>query len=158
MPISIDVEVGYLLQAMLPDLLILMHAYGNLGDLCSHVFRFYLFDNDELTLQHDINFYKQFADENTVLHFEEYYGNQPLIVQSVFARLCLEIKRRQDSGLGVKDKVYADLLGSLYNIAKKLKTDPLNFLTTRFYPFVAKWRNRRLRQFYKAYTSKILPK
>ena len=158
MPMFIDVEVGYVLQAMLHDLLILMHAYGNLGDLCRHILRFYLFDNDEPALQRDIDLYKHFADKNTVLHFEEYYGNQPLIVQGVFARLCLEVKRRRDSGLGVKDKVYADLLGSLYNIAKKLKTDPFNFLTARFYPFVAKWRNRRMRQFYKAYTGKILPK
>lgn len=154
----IDVEIGYVLQAILPDLLILMHAYGNVGDLCRHILRFYLFDNDEPALQHDIDLYKQFADENTVLHFDEYYGNQPLIVQGVFARLCLAVKRRHNSGLGVKDKVYADLLGSLYNIAKKLKTDPLNFLTSRFYPFVAKWHNRRLRQFYKVYTDKSLPR
>ena len=154
----IDVEIGQVLSELLPDLLILMHAYDNLGNLCRHILRYYLFNNAETSLRQDIDLYKQSANENSVMHFDEYYGDKLLIVQGVYARLCLEIKRRNESGLFFKDTVDADIMGSLYTIAAKLKMEPFEFLTVRFYPFVAKWRERRLRQFYKAYTGKSLPK
>lgn len=158
MPMFIDVEIGHVLHVLFPDLLILMHQYSNVGNLCRHVLRFYLFNNETQELQRDVDLFKQTMDKKTVQHFEDYYGDEILIIQGVYARLCLEIKRRRESGVGVVDKVYVDILFSLYGIAKKLNMDPWEFLEKRFYPFVAKWRNRRLRQFYKAYSGKSLPK
>lgn len=158
MPMFIDIEIEHVLHTLLPDLLILLHSYGNFGDLCRHILRYYLFDIEGPALQRDIDLYKQLLDEASLQHFEDYYGDQLLIIQAVYARLSLEIKRRRESGIKVLDKVYVDLLGSLYKIAHKLKMDPWDFLEQRFYPFLAKWRLRRSRQFYKAYTGKSLPK
>lgn len=158
MPMFIDVEIEHVLRSLMPDLLILLHSYGNLGDLCRHVLRYYLFENEGPELQRDVDLYKQLLDEGRLQHFEDYYGDQLLIIQAVFARLCLEVKRRNEMGVEVKDRVYDDLLGSLYKIAYKLKMDPWDFLEQRFYPSLAKWRYRRERQFYKAYTGKSLPK
>lgn len=158
MPMFIDVEIEHVLRSLMPDLLILLHSYGNLGDLCRHVLRYYLFENEEPELQRDVDLYKQLLDEGRLQHFKDYYGDQLLIIQAVFARLCLEVKRRNEMGVEVKDIVYDDLLGSLYKIAYRLKMDPWDFLEQRFYPFLFKWRYRRSRQFYKAYTGKSLPK
>ncbi len=91
-------------------------------------------------------------------HYQDYYGDKPPIVGGVYVRLFKEMKRRQKVGLHDSDKFYTNIYATLEKITKRLNVSVEDFLTHRFYSFIAKWRNKRLRQFYKAYTGKNLPK
>ncbi|MCM1218973.1 MAG: hypothetical protein NC548_31210 [Lachnospiraceae bacterium] len=116
---------------------------------------YYLFDNDKM--DGEIAGYLNTATVEDRTHYEEYYGNRPPIVGTVYIRLCREIERRKKVGLHDSDKLYANIFATVEKIAKRLNISVEEFLTHRFYPFVAKWRNKRLRQFYKHYTGKKLP-
>ena len=117
---------------------------------------YYFFDNDKM--DEEISEYLKSASEEDRKHYKDYFGDQPPIVGAVYIRLCREMKRRQRTLLQDSDKFYTSIFASVENISKRLNVNVEEFLTQRFYPYIAKWRNKRLRQFYKVYTGKNLPK
>ncbi len=145
-----------IIRWLLLDLLPFTHWYYSVGEFCRYLMRYYLFDEDKI--DEDIAKYKEAADEEERLHFEEYYGERPPIVQAVYVRLMMEMNRRQQSGLHDSDKTYTSIYSTAEKIASRLKISTYDFLTRRFYPFFAKSRNKRIEQFYKAYSGKKLPK
>lgn len=155
MPNFIDVELEFVLRGLLRDMLPFYHWYYSVGELCRFILKYYLFDNDKM--DEEITEYLNTANEEDRTHFVDYYGDQPPIVGAVYIRLCKEMKRRQDIGLHDSDKLYNDIYATVDKLARRLKTTPYDFFTQRFYPFIAKWRKKRLRAFYKTYTGKRLP-
>ncbi len=156
MPMFIDVEIEYVLRALFGDLFRLLNWFYSLGELCRFILRYCLFDEDKIA--EDIEQYLQIADDVARKHFTDYYGDKLPIIQGVYVRLCLEIERRKNARLHNTNKAVVGIFVAIDKLAKKLNTTPEEFFTQRFYPFVAEWRNRRLRQCYKEFTSKNLPK
>ena len=156
MPDYLDVELEFVIRWLLLDLLPFTHWYYSVGEFCRYLMTYYLFDEDKI--DEDIAKYKEASDEEERLHFEEYYGERPPIVQAVYVRLMTEMNRRQQSGLHDSDKAYTSIYSTAEKIASRLKISTYDFLTQRFYPFFAKSRNKRIEQFYKAYSGKKLLK
>ncbi len=156
MPHYLDVELEFVIRAIWSDLLPFFHWYYSVGELCRYIMRYYLFGEDNI--EEDIAKYRQSADDGEREHFEEYYGEKPLLIQAVYAGLFMEMERRKKAGLHDSDKLYTSVCSVAEKIASRLKISAYDFLTKRFYPFFAKARNKRITQFYKAYTGKKLPK
>ena len=152
MPYFIDVEIEFVIRGLLPDMMPLFHWYYSAGELCRYVLKFYLFDNDKI--DDEITEYLNTANEEDKIHFKDYYGGQPTIIGAVYLRLRKEMKRRQEMGLKDSDKLYNNLYATVDKLARRLKTTVYDFLTKRFYPFIAKQRRKRLQDFYKAYPKK----
>ena len=108
-------------------------------------------------MKYEVAEYLKASTKQDRTHYEDYYGNRPPIVGAVYIRLCREMERRKKIGLHDSDKLYANIFATVEKIAERLNISVEYLLTQRFYPFVAKWRNKRLRQFYKHYTGKKLP-
>ena len=155
MPYFLDVELEFVLRWLLCDLLPFTHWFYSVGELLRYILTYYLFDNDKM--DGEIAEYLNTATDEDRTHYEEYYGNRPPIVGAVYIRLCRERERRNKIGLHDSDKIYANIFATVEKIAERLNVSVEDFLTQRFYPFVAKWRNKRLRLFYKHYTGKKLP-
>ncbi len=156
MPYFLDVELEFVLRKLLSDLMPFTHWFYSFGELCRFTLTYYFFDNDKI--DSDISEYLKTATEEEKTHYQDYYGDQPPIVKAVYVRLYKEMNRRQKVGLHDSDKFYTNIYSTLEKITKRLYVSVENFLTQRFYPYVAKWRNKRLRQFYKFYSGKTLPK
>ena len=156
MPYFLDVELEFVLRNLLYDLLPFTHWFYSMGELLRYILTYYLFDNDKI--DDEITEYLKAASDEEWTHFEDYYGDKTPIVGAVYIRLCREIDRRKNIGLQNSDKIYTNIFAAVEKITKRLNVNVEDFLTKRFYPYVAKWRNKRLRQFYKQYTGKKLPK
>ncbi len=156
MPYFLDVEIEFVLRKLLCDLIPFTHWFYSFGELCRYILTFYFFDNEKM--DDEISDYLKNANEDDRKHYEDYYGDQPSIVGTVYIRLCKEMDRRKSIGLHESDKFYTSIFSAIEKITKRLNMGMEEYLTQRFYPYVAKWRNRRLRQFYKAYTGKNLSK
>ena len=156
MPYFLDVELEFVLRKLLCDLMPFTHWFYSFGELCRYILTYYFFDNDNM--DGEIAEYLKSASEEDRKHYVDYYGDQPPIVGAVYIRLCREMNRRQRTLSQDSDKFYTSIFASVEKIAKRLNVNLEEFLTQRFYPYVAKWRNKRLRQFYKVYTGKNLPK
>ncbi len=156
MPYFLDVELEFVLRKLLCDLMPFTHWFYSFGELCRYILTYYFFDNDKM--DEEISEYLKSASEEDRKHYEDYYGDQPPIVGAVYIRLCREMNRRQRTLSQDSDKFYTSIFASVEKITKRLNVNLEEFLTQRFYPYVAKWRNKRLRQFYKVYTGKNLPK
>ena len=156
MPYFLDVELEFVLRKLLCDLMPFTHWFYSFGELCRYILTYYFFDNDKM--DEEISEYLKSASEEDRKHYKDYYGDQPPIVGAVYIRLCREMKRRQRTLLQDSDKFYTSIFASVEKISKRLNVNVEEFLTQRFYPYIAKWRNKRLRQFYKVYTGKNLPK
>ena len=74
----------------------------------------------------------------------------------MYIRLTKEMQRRQASHLQDSDKLFNSLHSAVEKVTKRLNVTPYEFLTQRFYPYIAKRRNKRLMQFYRAVTGKKL--
>jgi len=155
MPYFLDVELEFILRNLFCDLMPFTHWFYSFGELCRFILTYYLFDLDKIDCE--IAEYLKTANESDRTHYEDYYDDQPTIVKAVYVRLCREMKRRQRVGLHDSDKFYTNIYATLEKITKRLNVSMEDFLTQRFYPYVAKWRNKRFRQFYKNYTGKKLP-
>jgi len=156
MPYFLDVQLEFVIRHLLGDLLPFTHWFYSVGDLGRHILTYYYFDND--TMDDEVEDYLQFASEEERKHYEDHYGDIPVIIGAVYIRLCREMSRRQKFGFHDSYKFYENIFDTLEKITKRLKTGVEEFLINRFYPYVATWRNRRLRQCYKYYTGKSLPK
>lgn len=155
MPYFLDVELEFVLRKLLNDLLPFTHWFYSVGELIRYILTYYLFDSD--SLDDEIAEYLKTATEEERTHYEDYYGNQPPIVGTVYIRLCREMERRKKVEVQDSDKVYTNIFATLEKITERLNVSVEDFLKKRFYPFVAKWRNKRLQQFYKFYSGKKLP-
>ncbi|MDE6058848.1 MAG: hypothetical protein K2G44_02285 [Clostridia bacterium] len=155
MPYFLDVELEFVLRGLHFEMLPLFHWYYSVGELCRSILQFYLFENEKM--DDKITEYLEAANEEDRVHFQEYYGDQPPIIGAVYLRLTKEMHRRQETHLHESDKFYTSIYATAEKIAKRLNVSVEEFINQRFYPYIAKWRNKRLRQFYKAYTGKKLP-
>ncbi len=155
MPYFLDVELEFVLRKLLCDLLPFTHWFYSIGELCRYILTYYLFDNDKV--DEEIAEYLNTATEEEKAHYKDYYGGQPPIVGTVYIRLCRETERRKKVGLPDSDKIHTSIYATVELITKRLGLSVEDFLTQRFYPFVAQWRNKRLKQFYKHYSGKKLP-
>ncbi len=155
MPFFLDVELEFVLRNLLCDLMPFTHWFYSFGELCRYILSYFFFDNDNM--DGEIAEYLQSAGENDIKHYEDYYGDQPSIIGAVYIRLCNEMNRRQRVGLQDSDKFYTSIFASVEKVTKRLNIGVEEYLTQRFYPYVAKWRSKRLRQFYKYYFGKKLP-
>ena len=154
MPDFLDVQIEYVIRHLLCDMLPFLHWFYSLGELCRHIIRYYLFDAD--IAESEIADYLNAVPQEEREHYREYYGDKPHLVDAVYIRLTKEMQRRQKSHLNDSDKLYNGLCSAVEKVTKRLNITPYEFLTQRFYPFIAKRRNKRLRQFYKAVTGKKL--
>ena len=156
MPYSIDVELEFVLHKLLCDLLPFTHWFYSVGELVRYILTYYLFDNDKI--DEEIAEYLTTATAEEITHYKDYYGNHPPIVGAVYIRLCREMERRKKVGLNESDKIHTNIFATVELITKRLNVSVEDFLTQRFYTFIGQWRNKRLKQFYKQYSGKKLPK
>ena len=156
MPYFLDVELEFVLRALFNDLMPFLHWFYSMGELFRHILTYYYFDNDKM--DDEIAEYLKTASEKAKQHYEDYYGDQPPIVGAVYIRLCKEMERRKEIGLRESYKLYTSIFAAVEKITSRLNIGVEEFLTQRFYPYIAKWRNKRIRQFYKYYTGKSLKK
>lgn len=149
-------ELEIVLCKLLGDMMPFTHWFYSFGELCRFILTYYFFDNDKIC--GEIKEYLETVTEEEREHYEDHYGDQPPIVGAVYIRLTKEMNRRKQVGLTDSDKFYTNVFATLEKITKRLNVGVEDFLTQRFYLYIVKWRNKRLRQFYKYYSGKNLPK
>ena len=91
-------------------------------------------------------------------HFEDYYGEQPIIIGALYIRFVKEVNRRKKRGLHERDNIYTTFINMANKIAERVHMTTDDFIEKRFLPYVAEKRMKSARQFYKLYTGKSLPK
>ena len=74
-----------------------IYWFYSIGELCRYILRYYLFDEDKIDA--DIEKYLSDAPYIEQRHFKDYYGDQLPIIQGVYVRLCMEVKRREANKL-----------------------------------------------------------
>ena len=152
LPDFLDVEIEFVIKGIFGDLLPFINWFYSIGELCRYILRFYLFNEDKINA--DIENYLSTASKIEQQHFKDYYEEQPLIIQGVYVRLCMEVKNRERNGLHDSHKAFESIYTAVEKLAKPLKKTVEQCLTERLYPFVANMRNGRLRAFYEYYTGK----
>lgn len=155
LPDFLDVEIEFVIRGIFGDLLPFINWFYSIGELCRYILRYYLFDEDKIKA--DIENYLSNAQDYEQKHFKDYYGEQPLIIQGVYVRLCMEVKRREANRLQDSHKAVDGVYTAIEKIAKRLDLSVEECLTQRLYPYLAEKRNSRLKEFYKYYCGKKLP-
>lgn len=155
LPDFLDVEIEFVIRGIFGDLLPFINWFYSIGELCRYILRSYLFDEDKIKA--DIENYLSNAHDYEQKHFKDYYGEQPLIIQGVYVRLCMEVKRREANRLQDSHKAVDGGYTAIEKIAKRLDISVEECLAQRLYPYLADKRNRRLKEFYKYYSGKKLP-
>ena len=123
--------------------------------MCSsdlYILRYYLFDEKQIDT--DIENYLSKASSEERQHFQDNYSEQSPIIQGVYARLCIEVKRREANRLTDSHKAIDGIYTAVEKIAKRLDLSVVECLTQRLYPYLAEKRNKRLKEFYKYYGGK----
>ncbi len=156
LPDFLDVEIEFVIKGLFGDLLPFINWFYGIGELCRYILRYYLFDENKINT--DIEKYLSNASLNEQQHFKDYYEVQPLIIQGVYVRLCMEVKRRENRKLQDSHKAIDGVYTAVEKIAKRLNLSVKECLVQRLYPNLADKRNRRLKEFYKYYSGKKLPK
>lgn len=154
LPDFLDVEIEYVIRGILPDLIPFINWFYSIGELCRYILRYYLFDEDKIG--EDIQKYLLTATREEQECFKEYYADQPLAIQGVYVRLCMEVKRREANRLQDSHKAIDGVYTAVEKIAKRLNLSVEECLKQRLYPYLAEKRNRRLKEFYRYYTGKKL--
>lgn len=155
LPDFLDVEIEFVIRGLFGDLLPFVNWFYSIGELCRYILRCYLFDENKINA--DIENYLSTASNIEQQHFKDYYESQPLIIQSIYVRLCMEIKRRENNKLQDSHKAVDGIYTAVEKIAKRLDVSVEKCLTQRLYPYLAEKRNRRLKEFYKYYSGKKPP-
>lgn len=155
LPDFLDVEIEFVIRGIFGDLLPFINSFYSIGELCRYILRYYLFDEDKIKA--DIENYLSNAQDYEQKHFKDYYEEQPLIIQSVYVRLCMEVKRREANRLQDSHKAVDSVYTAIEKIAKRIDISVEECLAQRLYPYLADKRNRRLKEFYKYYCGKKLP-
>lgn len=156
LPDFLDVEIEFVIRGIFGDLLPFINWFYSIGELCRYILRFYLFDEDKINM--DIEKYLSNAPQNEQRHFKDCYAEQLPIIQGVYVRLCMEVKRRETNRLTDSHKAVDGVYTAVSKIAKRLNVSVEECITQRLYPYLAEKRNRRLKEFYKYYSGKKLPK
>jgi hypothetical protein len=156
LPDFLDVEIEFVIRGLLADMLPFINWFYSIGELCRYILRYYLFDEDKINA--DIEKYLSTVSTQEQSHFKDYYSDQSLIIQGVYVRLCMEIKRCEANRLQDSHKAVDGVYTAVEKIAKRLDVSVEECLTQRLYPYLAEKRNRRLKEFYKYYSGKKLPK
>lgn len=107
LPNFLDVEIEFVIRQMLGDMLPFIKWFYSVGELCRYIMRYYLFDEDKLDT--DIAEYLSTSTQEEEQHFANCYEDKPLIVQGVYARLWLEIRRREQNNLHESDKAFSSI-------------------------------------------------
>lgn len=154
LPDFLDVEIEFVIRGIFGDLLPFINWFYSIGELCRYILRYYLFGEDKINA--DIEKYLSTTAGTEKRHFEFNYKDSVPIVQGVYVRLCMEVKRRERNGLHDSHKAFESIYTAVEKLAKPLKKTVEQCLTERLYPFVANMRNGRLRAFYEYYTGKKL--
>ena len=153
MPQFTDVLLEYiLLRNLLPDLVCILPWFYSLGEFMRFLLKCYLFDNDKIA--EEIANYLAATDMEERTHFEEYYGEQPELVGGVYVRLMREIDRRRVARLHDSNKLYDGIASAVKKMADHFHMTTEEYIRARFYPFLATWRNRRIRAFQKYFEEK----
>jgi len=155
LPNFLDVEIEFVIRQMLGGMFPFIKWFYSIGELCRYIMRYYLFDEDKI--EKDIIRYLSSSTQEEKKHFEDYYGDRPLLVQGVYGRLCMEVRRREQNKLQESNKAFSSIYTAVEKIAKPAKLSVKNYITQRIYPLFAHRRNDRIRAFYKQYTGKKLP-
>lgn len=154
LPDFLDVEIEFVIRGLLNTLLPFINWFYSIGELCRYILRYYLFDEDKIG--NDIELYLANASPKKQKYFKNYYSEQPPIIQGVYVRLCMEIKRREANSLTDSHKAVNGIYTAVSKIAKRLGISVEECLTQRLYPFLAEKRSKRLKAFYKYYAGKKL--
>jgi hypothetical protein len=152
LPDFLDVEIEFVIRGIFGDLLPFINWFYSIGELCRFILRYYLFDEDKIDA--DVKKYLSGAPHNEQQHFHDYYAEQPSIIQGVYVRLCMEVKRREANRLTDSHKAIDGIYTAVEKIAKRLDLSVVECLTQRLYPYLAEKRNRRMKEFYKYYGGK----
>lgn len=155
LPDFLDVEIEFVIKGIFGDLIPLINWFYSIGELCRYILRYYLFDEDKIDA--DIEKYLSNALHNEQRHFRDYYAEQLPIIQGVYVRLCMEVKRREANKLHDSHKAVDGVYTAVEKIAKRLNLSVEECLVQRLYPYLAEKRNSRLKEFYKYYRGKKLP-
>lgn len=156
LPDFLDVEIEFVIRGIYGDLLPFINWYYSIGELCRYILRYYLFDEDKIGA--DIEAYLSSAYAQEQRHFKDCYSEQLPIIQGIYVRLCMEVKRRESNRLTDSHKAVDSIYTAVSKIAKRLDVSVEDCLTQRLYPYIAAKRNKRLREFYKYFSGKKLPK
>lgn len=152
MPQYTDVLLEFVLRALLHDLAVILPWFYSLGVLMRFLLKSYLFDNDKIT--DEIKGYLASAEDEERAHFEEYYGEQPELIGGIYVRLRQEVARRKEARLHDSDKLYDGIASAVQKIADLLHMTTEEYIRQRFYPFLAAWRNKRIKAFRKHFGKK----
>ena len=155
LPDFLDVEIEFVIRGIFGDILPFINWFYSIGELCRYILRYYLFDEDKINA--DIENYLSTASKIEQQHFKDYYSDQPLIIQGVYVRLCMEVKRREANRLQDSHKAVDGVYTAIEKIAKRMDISVEECLAQRLYPYLADKRNRRLKEFYMHYSGKKLP-
>lgn len=156
LPDFLDVEIEFVIRGIFGDILPFINWFYSIGELCRYILRYYLFDEDKINA--DIENYLSTASKIEQQHFKDYYSDQPLIIQGVYVRLCMEVKRREANRLQDSHKAVDGVYTAIEKIAKRMDISLEECLAQRLYPYLADKRNRRLKEFYMYYSGKKLPR
>lgn len=154
LPDFLDVEIEFVIRGIFNDLLPFINWFYSIGELCRYILWYYLFDEDRI--RQDIEKYLSTATQEEQEHFKDYYGKQVPIIQGVYVRLCMEVKRREANRLQDSHKAIDGVYTAVEKIAKRLNLSVEECLKQRLYPYLAEKRKRRLKEFYRYYTGKKL--
>ena len=142
-----DVLLEFILRAMICDLARILPWFYSLGEFVHFLLKSYLFDNENIA--GEVADYLVAANEEERTHFEEYYGEQPELVGGVYVRLMLEIGRRKEARLHNSNKLYDGIASAVKKVADRFHMTTEAYIKARFYPFLATWRNKRIKAFQK---------
>ena len=156
LPDFLAVEIEFVIRGLFSDLIPFINWFYSLGELCRYILRYYLFDENKIS--DDIEKYLSNAPHREQQHFKDYYGDQLSIIQGVYVRLCMEVRRREANKLQDSHKAIDGVYTAVEKIAKRLGVSVEECFTQRLYPYLAEKRNRRLKEFYKYFSCKKLPK
>lgn len=154
LPDFLDVEIEFVIRGIFGDLLPFINWFYSIGELCRYILRYYLFDEDKINAA--IENYLSTASKIEQQHFKDYYEEQPLIIQGVYVRLCMEVKRREANRLQDSHNAIDGVYTAVEKIAKRVDVSVEECLAQRLYPYLAEKRNSRLKEFYKYYSGKKL--
>ena len=156
MPNYVDVEIEYALSQLVCDIVPFFHWFYSASDLIRFATKSYLYANDKM--EKEIKDYLACSSSDERQHFEDYYGDQPVIIGALYIRFVKEINKRKKRGLHERDNIYTTFINMADKIAKRVHMTTGDFIEKRFLPYVAEKRMKSVRQFYKLYTGKSLPK
>lgn len=152
MPQYTDVVLEFIVRALLGDLAVFLPWFYSLSDFIRFLLKSYLFDDDKIT--GEIEVYLAAADNEERTHYTDFYGDLPELIGGIYIRLKRETERRREMRLHDSDKLYDGIVSAVKKIAERFHMTAEEYFQTRFYPFLAAWRNKRIAGFRQYYQKK----